>query len=126
MIEVNQADFERIVGEAIDTLPEKYAKRMQNVAFVVEDLPTEEQRQKLHLHNGHILFGLYEGIPMTRRGTNYTYVLPDKITIFKQPLELISHSLADLKEHVRYTVWHEVAHHFGLDHGQIGNLDGSH
>ena len=124
MIEVSQTEFEKIVSEAIDALPAKYIKHMKNVAFVVEDIPTPEQRQKLHLHDGHILFGLYEGIPLTRRTNNYTMVLPDKITIFKEPLLAISHSLKQLQENVRHTVWHEVAHHFGLDHGQISKLDG--
>lgn len=122
---VSYSEFESMVGQAIDALPKKYASRLKNVAFVVEDEPTAEQRQKLHLHEGHLLFGLYEGIPQTARGNNYNLVLPDKITIFKLPIEAVSRNREELEEQIRYTVWHEVAHHFGLDHGQISRLDGT-
>lgn len=125
MLEISQAAFEKIVGEAIDALPAKYAKKLNNVAFVVEDEPTAEQRAKLHLVDGQILFGLYEGIPQTARTNNYSLVLPDKITIFKNPIMATSPSLEALREQVRYTVWHEVAHHFGLGHDQIYKLDGT-
>jgi predicted Zn-dependent protease with MMP-like domain len=125
MYRVSQEEFESFVGEAIDSLPEKYLQRIHNVVFTSEDNPTPHQRQKLHLHNGQTLYGLYEGIPLTARGTNYNLVLPDKITIFKQPLEWSSASQSDLKERIRHTVWHEVAHYFGLDHDQIYQLDGT-
>lgn len=122
MLELSYEEFERIVGEAIDAIPEKYANKMNNVGFVVEDEPTPEQRQKMHLVNGQTLYGLYEGIPMTQRGANYTMVLPDKITIFKWPIMMTSHTLEELREQVNRTVWHEVAHHFGLGHDQIHRL----
>jgi predicted Zn-dependent protease with MMP-like domain len=125
MVEVDDEEFEQIVGEAMDALPEKYAKKLNNVAFVVEDEPTPAQMAKLHLVNGQILFGLYEGIPQTARTNNYNLVLPDKITIFKKPIQQVCTSLEHLKEQVRYTVWHEVAHHFGLGHDQIHKLDDS-
>lgn len=125
MIEVSQADFERMVGEAIDAIPKKYAEKLNNVGFVVEDVPNLEQQAKFHLVHGRTLYGLYEGIPQTQRTNNYSLVLPDKITIFKRPIELSAHSLEELREQVRHTVWHEVAHHFGLGHDQIYRLDGT-
>jgi predicted Zn-dependent protease with MMP-like domain len=125
MHRVSQQEFESIVGEAIDALPDKYLDRIHNVVFVSEDNPSPAQRQKLHLHDGQTLYGLYEGIPLTPRGSNYNLVLPDKITIFKHPLEWSASSLDNLKEQVRHTVWHEVAHYFGLDHDQIYQLDGT-
>jgi len=125
MIELPQQDFEKIVAAAIDAIPEKYGKRLNNVAFVTADFPTPEQRIKMHLREYETLFGLYEGIPQPSRGAGYSLVLPDKITIFKRPLEYASQSPEELAARVRKTVWHEVAHHFGLDHEQIDRLGGS-
>lgn len=125
MVELTDEHFEAVVAEAIDAVPEKYLKQLQNVAFVTADYPTANQRQEMKLRDYETLFGLYEGIPQVARGAGYNMVLPDKITIFKRPLEHASYSVEELKEKVRKTVWHEVAHHFGLDHGQIHKLGGS-
>lgn len=116
---VDQKTFEDYVGQALDRLPKRYQEYLHNVVIVVEDDPTPEQRQKLHLENGTSLFGLYEGIPLTRRGNGYSGVLPDKITIFKNPTEQSVHNDTELKEQIRHTVWHEVAHYYGLDHIDI-------
>jgi predicted Zn-dependent protease with MMP-like domain len=123
MFVVDENLFEKIVGEALDGIPEKYQKAMSNVAFVIEDQPNVDQRQKLALRHDQRLFGLYEGIPLTKRGGNYTMVLPDKITLFRLPIEYASNSIDDLKERVRHTVWHELAHHFGLSHQEIYALE---
>lgn len=122
---VSNEEFEKMVTAAIDAIPKKYAAAMDNVGFVVEDEPNEEQRQKLHLVNGRTLYGLYEGIPLTQRTGNYSMVLPDKITIFKKPIEAGCNTVEELQEEVYHTVWHEVAHHFGLGHDQIHKLDGT-
>jgi predicted Zn-dependent protease with MMP-like domain len=125
MIDVATEDFEKLVGDAIDAQPEKYMNRLNNVVFVVEDEPTSEQREKLRLRCNESLFGLYEGIPQTQRGGNYTFALPDKITVFRLPILFASYDMQDLKNRLKHTVWHEVAHHFGLKHEQIHALDGT-
>lgn len=125
MFRVSQSEFEELVNHAIDALPKKYLKKLNNVVIVTEDKPTPEQHSKLHLHNGETLYGLYEGIPMTQRGTNYSMVLPDKITIFKLPIEYGANNFSELKEQVRHTLWHEVAHFFGLNHDAIYERDGT-
>jgi predicted Zn-dependent protease with MMP-like domain len=95
---------------------------LQNVAFIVEDFPSPEQRQKLNLYPNETLFGLYEGTPLpARNGT--LKLLPDKITIFKMPLMAASRSLEELRRNIGHTVWHEVAHYYGLDHKRIHQLD---
>lgn len=123
MIEVSDDEFRDIVSQAIDSIPPLYQKNLQNVAFIVEDNPTPEQRIKLSLYPNEILFGLYEGMPLPQR-QGMTKLLPDKITIFKNPALLISQSLEELKKHVHHTIWHEVAHYYGLNHARIHELEG--
>lgn len=119
MFQVSQEQFEDFIAEALDALPKRYQEGLNNVVIVAEDNPNDEQRRKFHLRDGRTLFGLYEGIPLTRRSNNYSFVLPDKITIFKHPTESSVNSEDDLKEQIRHTVWHEVAHYYGLDHLDI-------
>lgn len=122
MIEISDEDFHKVVSAAIDKIPSKYQRHLQNVAFIVESEPTQQQRQNLGLKRFQTLFGLYEGVPLPSRGGT-TKLLPDKITIFKQPIEYASADLGQLKEIVRNTLWHEVAHYFGLDHLRIDELE---
>lgn len=123
MLVLTDSEFEKLVANAIDTIPEKYFKELDNVVFLAEDEPTLEQRRKLKLRGNESLYGLYEGIPITKRASNYNMVLPDKITIFRHPMMFSSNSLEELSEQVQKTVWHEVAHYFGLDHDQIHGLE---
>ena len=118
-------EFDETISRALQSLSEKYTSRMDNVAIVIADEPSKAQRHKLRLRCNQTLFGLYEGIPLTRRGNNYNWVLPDKITLFKKPLVAHSKNSQDFYEHVRHTLWHEMSHHFGLDHDQIHRLDGT-
>ena len=114
--------FEQLVSEAIETIPEKFLKKLNNVAIVTQSEPTEEQLGMNHVGDGSTLFGLYEGIPLTHRGDFYGAgeILPDKITIFKLPiLQEAGSDEVKLKEVVRDTVWHEIAHYFGYDDIEI-------
>lgn len=110
---MDEERFRELVKEAIDLLPLEFAKRLDNVAVVVEDEPTQLQRRKLRLSPWSLLFGLYEGVPQTKRGS-YSGVLPDKITIFKNAIEQVAKSEEEIKAQVRSTVIHEIGHHFGL------------
>jgi len=122
MDKISDKQFEDFVSEAIDMIPKKYLDRLQNIAFIVEDEPSEAQRQSLKLKPHETLFGLYEGAPLpTRQGQ--LKMLPDKITIFKKPLLLASQNLEDLRQRVGKTLWHEVAHYYGLDHIRIYELE---
>ncbi len=122
MINVDDEKFHGLVAKGIDAIPDLYQKHLQNVAFIVEDEPSPQQRLKLNLYPNETLFGLYEGVPLTGRG-GATKLLPDKITIFKNPMLRVSASLEQLQELVRHTVWHEVAHYYGLDHDRIHQLE---
>lgn len=118
-MQVSDKEFENLIAEIMDELPEHYAQNMQNVAITYEDEPDAEQREKLKLRGSETLFGLYEGIPLPQRGAGYNMVLPDKITLFKKPLLSATHSPESFKAQVKHTLWHELAHHFGLDHDKI-------
>lgn len=122
MIIVSDEEFGLLVQLSIDKLSETI-EEAKNVVIVVEDDPTPEQRVRLHLHNNQTLFGLYEGVPLAARNGNINSYLPDKITIFKNPICASVNTVRDLQEQIHNTVWHEFAHHFGLNHNQIQNLE---
>lgn len=118
-INIKEIDFDALVAEAVEHIPEQYKEKLENVVFKVEDEPSPEQRVKLKLRNSDSLFGLYEGIPLTQRNGAVLLKVPDVITIFKHPMVDIYRHLTPLKEQVYETVWHEVAHYFGLNHQDI-------
>ena len=111
--------FEKIVREGIRAIPEKFLRKLNNVAIVIEGEPTTAQKKKLNIRSNWALLGLYEGVSQIRRGANYNATLPDKITIFQKPIEKEARDEEDLKEIVKNTVWHEIAHHFGMSEAQV-------
>ncbi len=119
MEKLTREKFEKIVKEGIKAIPEKFLQKLNNVAIVIEDEPTPAQKKKLNIHAGWMLFGLYEGVPQLERGANYSAVLPDKITIFQNPIEAAARDEKDIKEIVKNTVWHEIAHHFGMNEARV-------
>lgn len=123
MIQVSNDEFDQLITTAMDELPEAYVSQLDNVAITFENEPSPEQRVKLRLRCNQTLYGLYEGVPMTQRGSNYSFVLPDKITIFKKPIEHTSGSMNELKAQIKNTLWHEIGHHYGLDHDRIHHLE---
>ena len=113
---LRQARFARLVARALDELPAEFRERMRNIEIVVEDEPSPEQ-----LRGDGELLGLYEGVPLTDRGAMEPY-LPDRISIFRGPIERISASPRRQAEIVRDTVVHEIAHHFGISDKRLGEL----
>lgn len=111
--------FEQLITTAMNELPQEYIANLDNVAIVQADEPSDEQKEKMHIDGNTLLLGLYEGVPLTQRGNNYTFVLPDKITLFKYPLLAVSHDEADLYQHIKRTLWHEMAHFYGLSHADM-------
>lgn len=105
--------FEKLVASGIDALRKDIQKKLNNIAIVIEDEPTEEQLREHGIEHQGTLFGLYEGVPLTERGID-TPLLPDKITIFKNPILRAYTTEEDIRACVENTVWHEVAHHFGF------------
>lgn len=111
--------FEDIVNQAITNIPSLYSQNLANVAFFVADEPSLEQRTKLKLRPCDSLFGLFEGVPKTENNGGYALTLPSKITIFKKAHEDNSANLVEMTRQVNETVWHEVAHYYGLSHSQM-------
>ncbi len=116
-------DFKQLVQQAIEELPERIRTKMDNVEIVIEDLPTKAQLTRAGVARGHSLFGLYQGVPQTKRGVYYGNVLPDKITLFKRVIEGRHQNTDAIKERVKRTVWHEIAHHFGFDEKGVRDLE---
>ncbi|MFH1423524.1 MAG: metallopeptidase family protein [Candidatus Nealsonbacteria bacterium] len=108
----SDSDFEKLVKEALSALPKRILERMDNVAIVIEKRPTRSQ-----------FLGLYQGVPQNAWGRSFGMRLPDKITIFQESLERAASSEKELKEIVRDTVWHEIAHHFGFDERKVRELE---
>lgn len=112
-MEMSRQEFEDLVSEALDTVPPRLTKLMQNVVIVVEDDSPPQVGT---------LLGLYEGVPLTERGDTYAGFLPDRITIFRRPLLAICDTRDDLVREVRVTVVHEIAHHFGIGDDRLHEL----
>lgn len=119
---LTDAEFDQLVSRAMDELPQKYIKDLDNVAIVYADTPDENQKKKANLRKTSLLLGLYEGIPLTKRGAGYSFVLPDKITLFKNPILATVKTKSELFEQIKRTLWHEIAHYYGLDHDRIDYL----
>ncbi len=130
-------EFEKVVAAAFELVPEKFRAKVSNVALLIEEAPSDAVLRENNVSEGHTLFGLYRGIPTTERGDSYGVgaTLPDTITIFRTPiLEAAAHEAGvevewgaptepmkrRIRTIVRDTIWHEIAHHFGMDELEIG------
>ena len=118
MQKLNQTEFEKIVEEGLKAIPKQFLAMLDNVQIVIEEEPTLDQLRKLKVGKNSTIFGLYEGVPQTKRW-HYGQVLPDKITIFKNPIERVVRSKPEIKAVVKNTVWHEIAHHFGMNEVRV-------
>ena len=116
MSDLKRARFARLVRNALDELPAEFTERLRNLEIVVEDEPPPEHRPK-----GGTLLGLYEGVPLTARGAQEPY-LPDRICVFRGPIERMTASPRRQAEIVRDTVVHEIAHHFGISDARLSEL----
>ena len=114
--------FESLVIRAIEGLPEEFQDRMENIDVVVEDNPTLTQINRAGLRTPGRLLGLYEGIPTTRRSSSYGMALPDKITLFKEPIEAGCTNDDEIKTAIEKVVLHEIAHHFGISDERLDEL----
>lgn len=115
--------FERLVAGAINSLPSEFLTKLENIDVVVEDWPTQMQLAKTGVRQSETLLGLYEGVPLTRRGIHYGLVPPDKITIFQKPIEAKCKYDAEITAEIQRVVQHEIAHHFGIGDAKLQQLE---
>lgn len=120
---MQREEFEALVAKVVDNLPLEFQRKLENVDIVVEDWPSPRQLRQVKLVNRRQLLGLYEGVPQTRRGRSYGMVLPDKISIFQQPIETQCHSEKEIEVKIGEVVRHELAHHFGLDDKTLRQIE---
>lgn len=115
--------FERLVARAVEALPEEFITRLENIDVVVEDYPTQSQLTSVGLGRGQTLLGLYEGVPLTRRGAHYGLVPPDKITIFRKPIEAKCRYGGEIAAEIQRVLQHEIAHHFGIEDARLEQIE---
>lgn len=120
---MRREEFERLVAKALEELPEEFQKKLDNVDLVVAAHPTRTQMERAGIGPHQTLFGLYEGVPLTKRDRGYHLVLPDKITIFQRPMEAFCRTDEEIRNLVRKTVMHEIAHHFGIGDERLKELE---
>ena len=106
----------------MDDLPQEYIANLQNVAIVQQDTPTPDQIEKMKLDPHHVLLGLFEGVPLTEQGSGWSGMLPSKITLFKQSILAVARTECELFEQIKRTIWHEIAHYYGLNHSHMSRL----
>jgi predicted Zn-dependent protease with MMP-like domain len=115
--------FEWLVAEVVDSLPDEFHTKMENIDVVVQDEPTPGQLAELRLKRGETLLGLYQGVPLTKRSRHYGMVVPDKITVFQKPIETRCKNDTEVKAEIKRVVQHEIAHHFGIGDARLRQLE---
>lgn len=120
---MDREKFETLVVEAIDNLPLEFRNKLENVDVIVEDWPTSRQLKEVKLSHRSQLLGLYQGVPQINRGGRYGLVPPDKISIFRKPIEGQCHSNEEIGVKITEVVCHEIAHHFGIDERTLRSIE---
>ena len=118
---MDRKEFEQIAQEAFENLPRRLQEKVENVHIVIEDEPSEETLKRSHIRRGSLLLGLYEGIPLTRRGEDYGRypAVPDKITLYRSAILAVAQSESAIRETIRDVLIHEIAHYFGMTEQQV-------
>ncbi len=116
---MDRQQFEEMVRQAWRRIPRRFRERIHNVAIVVEEEPGRALLRSCGVGPGDTLLGLYHGVPLTQRGMGYGMVLPDKISLFQGPIERAARSEEEIPQIVYDTLWHEVAHYFGMTEPQV-------
>ena len=113
-------EFAELVEEAVLGLPQEFAEKLDNVDIIVEERPDAETIRKMKIERGHVLLGLYHGVPRTERHESAPPLYPDRITIYRRPILAICRTSDEIRQQVQETVIHEIGHHFGLSDEEMG------
>ena len=119
MISVSEEDFQKYIESAMDSIPDKFKEKLENIVFIVEDYPSVHDLERLSLKHREQLLGLYSGTPYTHRNTFYMGTIPDRIILFQKNIESICRSVDELKKKIKEVVIHEIAHYFGMNDNEI-------
>ena len=114
--------FEELVAEVLDDLPEFFQDRLDNVEVIVEEFPDRHTLRLARARSPYDLLGFYHGIPLTERTASYGLVAPDKISIYRRPIEMQCRTEEELRQMIRRVVLHEIAHHFGIDDDRLRDI----
>jgi len=120
---MTRARFERLVAEAIRTIPDRFRDELRNIAVIVEDEPSDDLLDEMEIDPPDTLFGLYQGTPLTERTWDYGNALPDRITLFQGPIEDSSETEDDVIVAIGETLIHEVGHYFGLSEEELEEIE---
>lgn len=115
--------FEELVIEALSELPDEFRNKLENIDVVIATRPTSTQLTRMGISRGTTLLGLYEGVPLTKRGRHYGMVPPDKITIFQKPIEDQCRGEKEIAREVQRVARHEIAHYFGMDEASLAKIE---
>jgi predicted Zn-dependent protease with MMP-like domain len=121
-VKVDRDEFEQLVREALETLPEAFLPYMENLTVDVEEIPTPADCQAVGIANPNRLLGLYHGTPVTKRSVHHSMHLPDRITIYQNNIQRMCRTRREIVRQVSKTVLHEIGHHFGLDENDLDRL----
>ena len=119
---VSKADFARYVEQALAELPEPFASHLEQITVEIKDRPTRKLLRSVGLKDDELLLGLYQGVALPDRSVQHSGVLPDRILIFQEDIELVSSTVAQLVDEIRTTVLHELGHHFGMDEDDLDEV----
>lgn len=119
---MHRSRFRRLVGAAMESIPDELAERIENVNIMVRTRPTEDELQAAGIGRGQLLLGLYQGQPLTHRGSFYGNTLPDRIMIYQEAIETVCRNDDEVVRQIQETVLHEFAHHFGIDDERLDEI----
>jgi predicted Zn-dependent protease with MMP-like domain len=123
MYELPVEEFERVVAEAVEALPPAFRERIANLDVGVEDWAAPDDYARTGSPRGSMLLGVYRGVPLSRRGSGYHMALPDRIVVFRGPLQQLAADQFDLEKRIAHVVRHEVAHYFGISDDRLREID---
>lgn len=122
-MEIAKEEFENLVEEALEEIPEYFKKHIKNLEFIVKEYPSVNELKRANIYGRGILLGLYEGVPLRKRGPGYQGVLPDRITLYMYPIiDEAGRLRMSLKEKIKKVLMHEIGHYFGLSEAELREL----
>lgn len=122
-MKLKRKEFERLVISSLKEIPKFFRDKMENIEIIIERSPSREILSRTGLKSPNELLGLYQGVPLDKRGFYYGNVLPDKITLYQIPIELQCKTKEDIKRKIKSVIFHELGHYFGLDEHQLMDIN---